>query len=100
MIEPITPQEVLATKASALPDEVIKCWNNLIARKFSAGEARVIQEDIIDDLMKAMNCKRSVVFENNWLDVEDIYETKGWKVHYDKPGYDESYRAFFTFTLL
>lgn len=41
---------------------------------------------------------RQEIFDNCWLDVEDIFEEVGWKVVYDKPGYNESYPANFEFT--
>jgi len=36
--------------------------------------------------------------KNNWLDVGKIYENAGWKVEYDRPGFNESYEATFSFT--
>ncbi len=32
-----------------------------------------------------------------WLNVEELYRAQGWTVTYDKPGYNESYPATFTF---
>jgi hypothetical protein len=40
---------------------------------------------------------RQQVFDNNWLDVEDIFRKAGWKVNYEKPAYNESYPASFKF---
>lgn len=36
-------------------------------------------------------------FDQGWMDFEPIYEAQGWKVQYDKPGWDETYDAFFEF---
>lgn len=38
------------------------------------------------------------IFDENWLDIELIYEQFGWKVKYDKPGWDEDYDPFFEFS--
>jgi len=38
------------------------------------------------------------IFDNHWLDVEPIFEDCGWKVEYDKPGFNENYPATFKFT--
>ena len=38
-----------------------------------------------------------VLFENHYLDVEELYRQEGWLVTHDKPGYDETYPATFTF---
>ena len=42
--------------------------------------------------------KRKEIYDKNWLDVEDVYESAGWKVEYDKPGYNENYEPTFTFS--
>jgi hypothetical protein len=39
-----------------------------------------------------------VDFNFKWLNFETAYRSKGWKVDYDKPAYNESYDAFFQFT--
>jgi hypothetical protein len=45
-----------------------------------------------------MGVSRQEVFDNQWLDIEDIYREAGWKVSYDKPAYNETYKAYFTFS--
>jgi hypothetical protein len=42
--------------------------------------------------------ERGEIFHRGWLDVEDAYRAEGWTVVYDKPGYNESYAASFTFS--
>lgn len=40
------------------------------------------------------------IFDNHWLDIEDIYREQGWKVKYDKPGYnEESFKPYFEFSV-
>lgn len=34
----------------------------------------------------------------HWLNFEGAYRRAGWKVEFDKPGYNESYPATFKFT--
>jgi len=41
--------------------------------------------------------KKNDIFEKNFLDFESVFRNVGWSVEYDKPGYCESYDAFFTF---
>lgn len=98
MVAPIKPDEVAATKQAILPPEVITCWNNMIAQKFSGGEARIELKDIIASITKAMNTNSKRVLDEDWLEVEDIYRAAGWKVVYDRPGYDETYEPFFVFS--
>lgn len=40
---------------------------------------------------------RGDVFAQHWLDIEDVYRAEGWIVDYDKPAYNQSYRAYFVF---
>jgi hypothetical protein len=98
MVKPISPSEATALKKSALPDVVINCWNNMIAKNWNGYSSTVYQNDAAQLICTAMDCTREVVFSNNWLGVEDIYRAEGWKVHYDKPGFNESYEAKFEFS--
>lgn len=38
------------------------------------------------------------VFKKGWLNVEYLFRAAGWEVQYDKPGYNETYEAYFTFS--
>lgn len=93
----LSPDEVLEARKTAIPDDVFEVFNELIAQKFNGSYAYVGQESVIAALKKRGHT-RDTVFEKHWLDVEDIYREKGWKVFYDKPGYCESYEATFKFS--
>lgn len=96
-VQPITPEEAGPGKARVLPDEVIQVWNDTIARNVVNGVAKIGQSEIITALMVKTKCPRPTVFNEHWLDIEDLYRSAGWVVNYDKPGYDENYEASFTF---
>ena len=93
----ITPDEVIAQKERDFPPEVINAFNKLIAKHWHGGESvftlAVARSAVAFALQQA-----GIPFEVCYLDVEDIYRKKGWKVVYDKPGYNESYEPFFRFT--
>lgn len=97
-VEPIRPDEVLDLQQKLLPDEVIKAWNLLIAENFRGSTAVIYQDDAITRLEVHMDCSRDTVFKKGYLEIEDIYRKAGWTVKYDKPGYNENYKAFFRFT--
>lgn len=97
MVNPIRPSEVIKHKATVVPDAVIEAFNHLIAVHFSGGQARVTQDAVVE-LLTATGMNREEIFDKKYLDVEDIYAAAGWKVEYDKPGFNESYAANFTFT--
>jgi hypothetical protein len=98
-IQPITPQEVVAKKLEQIPDVVIQVFNNLIAKNFNGSEAKIKQNDVIDAIRtEDETISKSMIFDNHWLDVEDIYRKLGWTVEYDKPAYNEDYAPHFIFT--
>lgn len=97
-IQPIKPNEIPQRQMDAIDDAVVEVWNNLIIKNFRGNQAVVYQDDAITVIQNAMGVDRSDVFENGWLEIEPLFRRAGWKVEYDKPGYNESYRASFTFT--
>lgn len=95
MTNPLTPDEVAVSKRTHLPDFVIDAFNELLIESFHNGAARILQKDAVARI-KAKHPE--LEFNMKWLDVERTFEAYGWKVVYDKPGWDESYDAFFRFT--
>lgn len=96
-VKPIKPSEVVTRKKETLPPEVITVFNNLIAKNWDGNEAVVKQTDAADAIASALGIERHAVFDNHYLDVEQIYRSEGWLVEYDKPAYNETYEATFTF---
>ena len=101
-VKPISPTEVTAQKRTSIPDFVIECWNNAIAKKWTGNGCVVTikQDDIENEIAAKLppGVKRSDIYSNGWLDIEPIYRARGWKVIFDKPGYCESYDAYFQFS--
>lgn len=95
-IRPIKPEEIILKKQKNFPDEVITSFNELIAQKWNGKWATISQEEVMV-LMVEKGLERNEIFDKGWLDIEDIYRSAGWNVEYDKPGYNESYPATFTF---
>lgn len=91
-------------KVVQIPDEVIEVFNDLIAKHFNGVYATFMQEEAVKLILKKFARKpemamvtRDKIFDDKWLDVEDIYRQAGWDVEYDKPAFNESYPASFTF---
>lgn len=95
-VEPITPKEVEEARGS-VPDEVLDEWNRIILERFSQDSALVLQDDIVSRIAKRMHVAHEVVFKRGWLHIHVLYRKAGWIVEYDKPGYNETYKATFTF---
>jgi hypothetical protein len=96
--EPITPENVVQHKKTQIPECVIQTFNDLIALNWNGYEAVVKQEQIVEHLVSVHKVDRNIIFLQHYLDIEDIYRKAGWVVEYDKPAYNESYDAYFTFS--
>jgi len=96
MTKPISPDEVGRVQRDSIPDVVFEAVNKLIGQKFAGGRATIKQEEILDALGE-YGIWRDTAFEKGYLNFEEAYREQGWKVEYDKPGYNESYGAFFVF---
>lgn len=90
---PIRPEQINQT----FPEKVYEAFNALIQKNFSGNSATVKQQEVVDAMI-SLGLKKKDIDKNGWLNVEKAYEKAGWTVQYDKPGYNESYEAFFVFS--
>lgn len=96
-VKPIRPEDVANEKLKVFPDEVFLSVNEMIAQNYRSGYATILQKDLVH-LMVKKGLKSADIYKNGWLDFEDVYRQEGWKVEYDKPGYNESYEPSFKFS--
>ena len=98
-VKPFSPDEARAAKHTAIPSFVLEAVNELLAESYTGSKITLMQSAIVQRIKDKMHLDGyDGEFINKWLDVEPIYEDNGWKVHYDKPGYNESFDAYFEFT--
>jgi len=98
MRKPLSPASVEKAKAREIPSVVIEIFDGLITENWSDGEAVVGQNEAVKRIAERLKISRQAVFDRGLLDVMSVYERAGWKVAYDKPGFNETYEATFTFT--
>jgi len=101
-VKPITPDEV--TSGRKIPDEVIVAFNTLIEKNWDGERSVIGQRDAIDEILRNFSGRippmtKDYIFDNHYLDVEGIFSNVGWKVTFDKPAYNETYEATFTFRI-
>lgn len=96
MVEAISPKQIGVAKAKLFPDAVFEAFNELIAENYTNGRA-VVNQDAVVARIKQKLSDSVVAFKHDYLNVEEVYREKGWKVSYDKPAYNENYDATFTF---
>lgn len=94
MVKPISPDQV--GDGSHIPDEVFEVVNKLLHANWTGRRATIKQKDVIREL--ASEYSPQSLFDSGWLNFEGAYRAQGWKVVYDKPGYNESYEAYWEFT--
>lgn len=94
---PIKPKEVQGKKDAALPEEVFEVFNDLITKHWNGSSANFTQDEAVKIIAHKMGISRQEAFDKRYLDVESAYRKAGWKVVFDKPGYNEDYQANFTF---
>ena len=100
-VGPITPDDVVEAKEKIVPPAVFQAFNQLISEKWDGHHSKVLQHEavaLILSLMPELNGNDTLLVTKGWLDIEPVYRRAGWKVEYDKPAYNESYRAFFVFS--
>ena len=101
-VKAVKPDQIASLKEEQIPNEVLAAFNALIAKNFDGKQAIVMQDEVVEAIMaefknNGKKMTRDKLFDNNWLDVEIIYQKEGWKVEFDQPAYCETYDAFFTF---
>lgn len=101
-MKPISPKDAKLKKLASIPDEVIAAFNETIIAHMSQGQSCFTQKEVVQLAYSKLKASGSTItiqgiYNNHWLDVEPMYRKEGWKVEYDKPGYNEDYEASFTF---
>ena len=97
MAGPIKPSKVQDRKTSNIPGKVFDVFNDLIAKAWDGHSATVMQGKAAKEVARVMRISVGEVFDRGYLDVEAAYRKMGWRVEYDKPGFNETYEASFTF---
>ena len=99
-----SPAEVRKHKGNVIPAEILDATNDLLAARYTPGRKISIKlKDIVELAKEKMRAAGNPeanenFYDKNWMDIESLYEDAGWKVSFDKPGYNESYDAFFDFS--
>lgn len=99
----IKPEEIIEKKQASIPDQVFEAVNEMIVKKWNGSDSTFRQEDLVALILEKfsesdLEQNRRKLFDNHWLDFEDVYRKAGWKVVYDKSAYNESYPATFAFS--
>lgn len=102
-VAPITPKEAQKQHlAKVIPEEVYEAVNELLSERYSNSEMIIYQDEVVSKAIEKMQADGTSVpvedfFTYHWLDFEPVYEEAGWIVSFEKPAYNESFKAHWTF---
>jgi len=109
VVKPFTPEEAQKAKSESIPEYVIEAFNAQLAKNVKYGRATIYQEDVLREIVDHMPAEvrrdnghsferlEQFILDNSFLDVEPLYRSYGWSVEFDRPGYNESYKAHYKF---
>ena len=96
---PMKPSEVRAWKTEGIPEPVFEVSNRLIAEAWD-GRMAIFAKTLAATLVaKSLSITEQEVYNRHLLNVEESYRAEGWDVEYDRPAYNETYDATFTFKI-
>jgi hypothetical protein len=87
-VEAITPTDIRQLKADGIPEEIITAFNSLIVKNWDGNKAVIRQEEVAERAKGLFYMAKGIdvqdIYDRHWLEVELIYEAKGWNVRYVK----------------
>lgn len=107
VVEALSPSEAKAKQGTGehTPDCVMRAANELLVKNLRHGRSSFTLDALIALAGKYAGTEnrthsawKSKMFSQNAFDIEPVFRAKGWNVRFDKPGYCESYAAFFEFS--
>ena len=96
-IKAITPTKAKKLKMKNIPMEIIRVIDKMILDNTIEGIAKIEIESIVKIVRRETKLTRKKIFDNNMLDIEDLYRSKGFKVQYVPGAYYETFEPYFTF---
>lgn len=95
-VKPITPEEVVDSKANVIPNAILVATNLLIAENWN-GDNSIFKLKTLKEKIQEVDPELTIS-NVRWLDIEPIYRKAGWVVEYHSPAMDETYDAYFNFS--
>ncbi len=96
MTAAITPGQVKKKLGTAIPEAVIEAVNELLIANMDSDMDCTLKRGEVERAIKARMGVKEV--DMKWLDFEPVFRRAGWKVEYDRPGYNESYEGYWKFS--
>lgn len=95
---PITPAKVRELRVNIIPEEIFEAFNECILKYWDGSEAAFSLAEVSILAASKLDDGIGNLFKKKYFDVEEIYEKEGWKVIFERPGYNEPGEAMFYFS--
>lgn len=96
-IQPINPNEIISEKVKIIPDQVIRVFNELIARNWNKDKSIVFTNEAVEFIKFLTGASKDTIIQNHWLDVEPLYRENGYEVTYHESQGNESFPSYYEF---
>lgn len=96
-VQPINPNEIVNEKIKAIPDQVIRVFNELIARNWNNDRSIVFTNEAVEFIKFLTGASKDTIIQNHWLDIEPIYTANGYEVTYNEASGNESFPSYYEF---
>lgn len=100
-IAPFSPRDALKAAEIAIAPQIFEAFNELLAENLSRNDRRVsahFTEAAVVERIVSKGISKDELRQHGWRNVAHQYTKKGWNVDHDVPGFNENYKATFTFT--
>lgn len=91
-----SPNDAIARHGETIPEEILGIVNDFLVARVHRKSFIISQQEIVDKL-SLTSITEAEALDKGWFDFEDAYRRRGWRVTYDRPGFNESYGAFWRF---
>lgn len=95
MILPIRPDDII--KYKDFPNGVIEAFNKMIVKKWDGRQSTFTLGEVEKLAVAYTGLTPNELYDAHLMDVEPLYRLYGWKVTFDKSGFNEPYPDRFIF---
>lgn len=99
-VEALKPRDIIEDLENIIPGFVVEAVNNLLKKNYRGSSTTIKQADIQNEILRISpeEITQQSIYDNKWMDFDEIFKKKGWDVEYIKSDYTGGFKSYFTFT--
>lgn len=110
-VKPVCYEAAKEHYINAFPEAVLTATNNLLKKNFVSPDKSIQfnRQTLLKEIYDVIGLKKEnesdvysiqeLKMDVKFLNIEDVYNLRGWIVDYDRPAYNESYDGFWVFKI-